>query len=99
MPCPPRDKPIGGVMCWRSAWRKRIRPGMPFPLAASRNTGIADIYRPSLLTYFRSLPAFFLTIFRQGAIMLLRLNDIAPDFQANTSQGPISFHQWIGDSW
>jgi alkyl hydroperoxide reductase subunit AhpC len=29
----------------------------------------------------------------------LRLGDIAPDFTAETSQGPISFHQWLGDSW
>ena len=31
--------------------------------------------------------------------MLLRINDVAPDFDANTTLGPISFHQWIGDSW
>jgi thioredoxin-dependent peroxiredoxin len=31
--------------------------------------------------------------------MSLRLNDTAPDFTANTTQGQISFHQWIGDSW
>ena len=31
--------------------------------------------------------------------MLLRLNDVAPDFDANTTQGPINFHQWIGSSW
>jgi thioredoxin-dependent peroxiredoxin len=31
--------------------------------------------------------------------MSLRINDTAPDFQAQTTNGPISFHQWIGDSW
>ena len=31
--------------------------------------------------------------------MSLRINDIAPDFSANTTQGKISFHDWIGDGW
>lgn len=31
--------------------------------------------------------------------MSLRINDQAPDFQANTTQGTISFHDWIGDQW
>jgi len=31
--------------------------------------------------------------------MSLRLGDIAPDFQAETSEGPISFHSWLGDKW
>ncbi|MEO8155605.1 MAG: peroxiredoxin [Rhizobacter sp.] len=31
--------------------------------------------------------------------MSLRINDIAPDFTAQTTQGPIRFHEWIGDSW
>ena len=29
----------------------------------------------------------------------LRLGDIAPDFEAETSQGKINFHDWLGDSW
>jgi alkyl hydroperoxide reductase subunit AhpC len=31
--------------------------------------------------------------------MSLRINDTAPDFSAETTQGPIRFHDWIGDSW
>jgi alkyl hydroperoxide reductase subunit AhpC len=31
--------------------------------------------------------------------MSLRINDTAPDFTAETTQGPIRFHEWIGDSW
>src|SRR3984957_16412676 len=31
--------------------------------------------------------------------MSLRINDTAPDFKAQTTQGPIDFHQWIGDKW
>jgi len=31
--------------------------------------------------------------------MSLRLGDIAPDFEANTTQGPIKFHEWLGSSW
>ena len=31
--------------------------------------------------------------------MTLRLGDIAPDFTAETTQGPIRFHEWLGGSW
>lgn len=31
--------------------------------------------------------------------MLLRINDEAPDFTADTTQGTINFHEWIGDGW
>jgi alkyl hydroperoxide reductase subunit AhpC len=31
--------------------------------------------------------------------MSLRLGDTAPDFHAETTEGPIGFHDWIGDSW
>ena len=31
--------------------------------------------------------------------MSLRLGDIAPDFVQQSTQGEISFHQWLGDSW
>ena len=31
--------------------------------------------------------------------MSLRINDLAPNFTAKTTQGTIDFHQWAGDSW
>ena len=31
--------------------------------------------------------------------MTLKINSMAPDFTANTQEGNISFHEWLGDSW
>ncbi|MDB6040758.1 MAG: bcp3 [Verrucomicrobiales bacterium] len=31
--------------------------------------------------------------------MALRLGDMAPNFSASTTEGPIDFHKWLGDSW
>lgn len=37
--------------------------------------------------------------FTQGDMMSLRINDEAPDFTAETTEGTINFHEWIGDGW
>src|SRR5258706_15426587 len=34
-----------------------------------------------------------------GTNMPVRIGDEAPDFTAETTQGPIKFHEWIGDGW
>ncbi|MDB3993603.1 peroxiredoxin [Gammaproteobacteria bacterium] len=31
--------------------------------------------------------------------MSLRINDVAPNFKAKTTQGEIDFHEWLGDQW
>ena len=31
--------------------------------------------------------------------MSIKLGDIAPNFKADSTEGPIDFHTWIGDSW
>ncbi len=31
--------------------------------------------------------------------MALQIGDVAPDFEVMTTEGPIKFHDWIGDSW
>lgn len=31
--------------------------------------------------------------------MAIRLGDLAPDFQAQTTEGTIQFHKWLGDGW
>jgi alkyl hydroperoxide reductase subunit AhpC len=31
--------------------------------------------------------------------MTLQIDELAPDFEAETTQGTVRFHDWIGDSW
>src|SRR4029079_9952171 len=31
--------------------------------------------------------------------MGLKINDVAPDFEGESTEGPIRFHEWLGDSW
>jgi len=38
-------------------------------------------------------------MYKEDTIMALQLGDIVPDFTQDSSEGPISFHQWVGDSW
>src|SRR5437868_9118319 len=37
--------------------------------------------------------------YRKETPMALRIGDEAPNFTAQTTQGPIDFHQWIGNQW
>src|SRR6201992_943343 len=36
---------------------------------------------------------------RRSEVMSIRIGDTAPDFEAETTEGKINFHDWIGDSW
>src|SRR5216683_2375004 len=46
---------------------------------------------------FPGLPPAFNSTRRNA--MALQINDVAPDFEADTTEGHIRFHEWIGDSW
>jgi alkyl hydroperoxide reductase subunit AhpC len=39
------------------------------------------------------------TLFLPGGIVTLRLGDEAPNFTADTTEGPLEFHKWKGNSW
>src|SRR6185437_10501945 len=57
----------------------------------SRKSGLENlnISRRKIMSTATSTPA----------APMLRINDIAPDFTAETTQGTIRFHEWIGDGW
>jgi thioredoxin-dependent peroxiredoxin len=41
----------------------------------------------------------YVSLFERSLRMPLRIGDEAPNFTAQTTQGPIEFHQWIGNQW
>lgn len=47
----------------------------------------------------RGVLRFAFPIALQRGPMTLRINDTAPDFTAETTHGPLTFHEWIGDGW
>src|SRR6185436_181557 len=96
---------LGGILLVRQAERV-ARVALLEPCGLARWDDECVEHRPSLLSgrYSR------LTAAEQGrpdslrradrrALMALQLNDTAPDFEANSTEGRISFHDWIGDSW
>ncbi len=52
-----------------------------------------------LPTHFIKLGELLIFKSKLTIIMALRLGDIAPDFVANTTEGEINFHEWLGDKW
>jgi alkyl hydroperoxide reductase subunit AhpC len=48
---------------------------------------------------FGKCPACVQTRHGKETIMAIRLGDTTPDFTAETTEGTIEFHKWLGDSW
>src|SRR5262245_24032240 len=86
---PPRASPP------RSPGTTTGRGGRPWPRSASnldktaRESGKLDLHPAGPVPAAR---------FKEHH-MAIRLGDEAPNFTADTTEGTIDFHQWLGDSW
>src|SRR5207244_844056 len=82
---------MGGSYCGR------VDRGQGRPVAAGRPSGNFPVRRASFTAPCPcSLRA---THYHLEVSMAIRLGDEAPDFTADTTQGPLSFHAWKGKSW
>jgi alkyl hydroperoxide reductase subunit AhpC len=87
-----------------SAVRTKASPDPELRVAMRHSFSEAFAHHPRKrdLTGLRGLSSFVdpAATFRNGGrTMTLALGDVAPDFEAQTTEGPIRFHQWLGDSW
>src|SRR6185503_6773937 len=73
------------------------RPGATARRRKSRSFGALDRVAPGGLncSELRTLVSFN----NQEASMALQIGDVAPDFEADTTEGQVKFHSWLGDSW
>jgi alkyl hydroperoxide reductase subunit AhpC len=51
------------------------------------------------MRYWLDRAAVVATVIDKGDDVTLQIGEEAPDFQASTSEGPISFHEWLDGSW
>src|SRR4051794_35033667 len=79
----------------RRTWRSGRRPARRLTRASARSKlhRVAPQRHNALLLQKVKRPR------RSEHDMALALGDTAPDFEAQTTEGPIKFHEWIGDSW
>jgi len=57
------------------------------------------VIRRAPFTSSRQLTRTYQFHYQERGFMTLQLGDIAPDFEAETTEGRLRFHEWIGDSW
>src|SRR5208337_1161899 len=53
----------------------------------------------SQVQQFQAIRAHAGSASARRTVMTLQIGDVAPDFEAETTEGHIRFHDWLGDSW
>src|SRR5512146_1159595 len=98
---------------FRRCWPSRCSRPRPSPRLFPSGNGcdyncLPFIYHLPGRERPKARPAYFKRLLSGGAHMstaiaempgVLRINDTAPDFTAETTQGTIRFHEWIGNGW
>ena len=60
----------------------------------ANNVGLKDCFSGSMDSFTNEQPYT-----KRRRLMALRINSEAPNFTADTTQGKINFHEWIGNGW
>jgi thioredoxin-dependent peroxiredoxin len=97
-PAPGRSVPGSGIFSFRArVGLPAFSPGSPQP---SNCSFVAITVAAAAGDYINSeINTLNVSQRRRRTTMALQIGDIAPDFEAQTTEGKIRFHDWIGSSW
>jgi thioredoxin-dependent peroxiredoxin len=88
------------LLYWSLTNIAQLLPEAPKFVTLKNSVLITEIFRTRVGPLLIALERVFrLTPTSQDGNMSLRINDVAPNFTARTTQGTIDFHDWIGDQW
>lgn len=86
-------------MVTKLPWPTVMAPFEPVAMCSAVHCALRDQYKKFMTFYCAFVRSVQLDLTMFVMMQVLRLGNTVPDFKADTTQGPMHWHEWIKDSW